>query len=208
MKTELALSEEASVLGRHIDFTSRVSTISVLMLVTEWQFDTYGLSTVNKSLVNNLRVVDPEGKKIKITCAVVEEEKNIKDDERDSAEAFKVKLRGVKQSRGVTRKPNIEWLDMNTATHYLHLVRENQYDVIIGHVPYLANGALNLRDLYPQTDHKPTVILMIHDLPRTTEGDIDEKSLLEWLSEADFVFSIGKEVEAEIFLSMASLPPN
>ena len=29
-------------------------------------------------------------------------------------------------------------------------------------------------------------------------------SLLEWLSEADFVFSVGKEVKAEIF---ASLPP-
>ena len=41
--------------------------ISILLLATKWQFDTYGLSTVNKSLVNNLRVVDPEGKKIKIT---------------------------------------------------------------------------------------------------------------------------------------------
>ena len=53
--------------------------ISILTLTTKWQFDTYGLSTVNKSLVNNLRVVDPKGKKIKITCAIVEEEKNIKD---------------------------------------------------------------------------------------------------------------------------------
>ena len=34
-------------------------TISVLLLATKWQFDTYGLSTINKSLVNNLRLVDP-----------------------------------------------------------------------------------------------------------------------------------------------------
>ena len=42
--------------------------ISILVLATKWQFDTYGLSTVNKSLVNNLRMLDPEGKKIKITA--------------------------------------------------------------------------------------------------------------------------------------------
>ena len=54
-------------------------TISVLLLATKWQFDTYGLSTINKSLINNLRLVDPEAKTIKITCAVVEEEGQIKD---------------------------------------------------------------------------------------------------------------------------------
>ena len=49
-------------------------TISVLLLATKWQFDTYGLSTINKSLVNNLRLVDPEDETIKITCAIIEEE--------------------------------------------------------------------------------------------------------------------------------------
>ena len=39
--------------------------IEILLLTTKWQFDTYGLSTINKSLVNNLRVVDPEGENIK-----------------------------------------------------------------------------------------------------------------------------------------------
>ena len=52
-------------------------TISVLLLASRWQFDRYGLSTVNKSLVNNLRLVDPERKTIKIACAVVEEEGKI-----------------------------------------------------------------------------------------------------------------------------------
>ena len=45
------------------DYSRRV--ISILLLGTRWQFDTYGLSTINKSLVNNLRLVDPEGKTIK-----------------------------------------------------------------------------------------------------------------------------------------------
>ena len=66
--------------------------IEILLLATKWQFDTYGLSTVNKSLVNNLRVVDPAGENIKITCAVVEEEGNITEYERKAAEKYKVKL--------------------------------------------------------------------------------------------------------------------
>ena len=187
--------------------TDQGKLISVLLLATKWQFDTYGLSTVNKSLVNNLRVVDPEGKKIKITCAVVEEEGKIQNDQREDAEKYKVTLQGGKQPRGPKEKPNITWLEKNTATYYLDLVRENSFDFIIGHVPYLANGTLNLRDIYAATENKPKVILMIHDLPRTTEGDIDDDVLHEWLSEADVVLSVGKEVEAEIFSSIASLPP-
>ena len=57
------------------------------------------------------------------------------------------------------------------------------------------------------TEHKPKVILMVHDLPRTTDRDIDEDSLLEWLSEADVIFSVGKAVESEIISAIASLPP-
>ena len=91
--------------------------ISILLLATKWQFDTYGLSTVNKSLINNLRVVDPEGKKIKITCAVVEEDTKIQDDQREDAAKYKVQLKGGKQPRGPKEKPNITWLDRHTATH-------------------------------------------------------------------------------------------
>ena len=190
----------------------QVKPISILLLATKWQFDTYGLSTVNKSLVNNLREVDSQGEKIKITCAVVEEDKNIKDDQREDAAKYKVKLRGGKPPRGANRKPkteqkpSIEWLDQNISTYYPDL-RKDSYDFIIGHVPYLANGPLNLRDQYPETKCKPKVILMIHDIPKTTDRDTDEETLLEWLREADIVFSVGQEVEAEIISSIASLPP-
>ena len=72
-------------------------TISVLLLASRWQFDTYGLSTVNKSLVNNLRLVDPEGKTIKITCAVVEEEGKISNVDVKDAAKCGVVLKGAKQ---------------------------------------------------------------------------------------------------------------
>ena len=202
-----AFPENVSHNPDDVEVDKREKPISILTLATKWQFDAYGLSTVNKSLVNNLRVVDPEGKKIKITCAVVEEEKNIKDDQRKDAEKYKVKLRGGKQPRGVKKKPNIKWLGRNTGAYYMDLLRKDSYDFIIGHVPYLANGCLNLRDLYPEEEPQPKVILMIHELPKTSEGDTDEDMLLEWLSEADIVFSIGKAVESEIISCISSLDP-
>ena len=181
--------------------------ISVLLLATKWQFDTYGLSTVNKSLVNNLRLLDSEAKKIKITCAVVEEEGKIESYQKKDAEKYKVQLIGGKRPRGSTKKPNIEWLDENIATYYPDLLKENSYHFIIGHAPYLANGPFNLKDRYPEGDGKPKVILMIHDLPRASDGDIDEDTLLEWLTEADVIFSVGKKVEAEINSCITSLDP-
>ena len=184
---------------------SQEKPISVLLLATKWQFDTYGLSTVNKSLVNNLRVVDPEGKKIKITCAVVEEEQNIKDDQKEDAERHKVRLKGAKQPRGQKMKPHVEWLDKYTGSYYLDLVRENSFDFIIGHVPYLGNGCLNLRDMYTARENRPKVALVIHEIPRTAVGDTDEDLLLDWLSEADVTFSVGKAVESEIFSFITAL---
>ena len=114
---------------------SQENAISILLLATKWQFDTYGLSTVNKSLVNNLRMVDQEGKKIKITCAVVDEDKNIKDDERKDAEKYKVKLKGAKQPRGPKKKANRDWLDQSTGAYFLDLFMEDIYDLSL--VTYL-----------------------------------------------------------------------
>ena len=85
-------------------------------------------------------MVDPEGKKIKITCAVVEEETKIADDQREDAAKYKVQLKGGKQPRGPKEKPNITWLDRHTATHYFELMRRDSYEFIIGHVPSLAHA--------------------------------------------------------------------
>ena len=183
------------------------SAISVLFLATKWQFDTYGLSTVNKSLVNNLRTTDSSGQKIKITCAVVEEDKNIKEDEKKDAEKYKVKLKGAKQPRGPKKKPARDWLDQSTGAYYLDLFIEDTFDFIIGHVPYLANGCFNFKDMYSHKDKKPKIVLFVHGLPKTAAGDIDDDSLLEWLGDSDVVFSLGKEMESEILSCIASLPP-
>ena len=136
---------------------------------TKWQSEIYGLSTVNKSLVNNLRVVDPEAKRIKITCAVAEEEEYIKDDQRYDAEKYKVKRRGGKQPRGLKKKPNIKWLDRNTGAYYPYLMRDTNYDFIIVHVLFLANGPLNLGDFHPEAKfkakvHSPSCILGLLEL--------------------------------------------
>ena len=100
-----AFTEESSTSELH----SIENTISVLLLASRWQFDTYGLSIVNKSLVNNLRLIDPESKSVKITCAVVEEDGKIKDVDLKDADNYGVKLRGAKKPKGKKRdgKPQL-----------------------------------------------------------------------------------------------------
>ena len=180
-------------------------SISILLLSTRWQFDTFGLSTVNKSLVNNLRVVDPEVRAVDITCTVLEEEGKVGEDELSDAEKHGVELRGTRQPRGKRRPPKRKWLDESTATYYRHVVKETDYDFIIGHIPYLANGTLNFKDLCEETGTTPKIIFMIHALPKTKEGLVDEELIFDWLKEADVVFSIGKHVESEVIPYVSGL---
>ena len=173
--------------------------ISVLLLASKWQLDTYGLSTVNKSLVNILRLVDPEDKTIKITCAVVEEEKINYVHMRDAGKCGVV-LKGAKRPMSKKRdsKPKLLWLDEQAGTYYHHL-QDQHYDFIIGHAPYLANGCFNLKDLLSKRrELAPKIILIFHGLPKRENGDIDDEMLEEWLTEADVVFSVGNSVKNEL----------
>ena len=174
--------------------------ISLLFLASKWQFDTYGLSTVNKSLVNNLRLVDPDGTSIQITCAVLEEDRKIGDDQLRDAEKHGVTLTGAKQPRGKRKKPELSWLNEQAALYYRDIVHDQRYDFIIGHIPYLADGSLNLRDLSKDfhKGHSSKVILVAHALPLTDEGDVDEECLTEWLKESDLVLSVGENVWAKL----------
>ena len=54
------------------------------------------------------------------------------------------------------------------------------FDFIVSHSPYLANGCLNFKDSYPERQ-KPRIILVVHGLPKTSQGNIDEKMLEEWM---------------------------
>ena len=184
---------------RDIPDASR-ETISLLILTTRWQFDTYGLSTVNKCLVNNLRVVDPDGKWVNVTCTVLEEDGKIPNNEQKDAAKYKVELEGAKQPRGRKGKPETSWLNEHSVAYYRHLVRENKYNFIFGHMPYLVDGCLNLRDHSEELHqgHRPKVILMAHALPLTEDRDVNEERLTEWLQEADLVFSVGDNIFMKI----------
>ena len=197
---------EGADLSQPPDDSPRV--VSILLLGTRWQFDTYGLSTINKSLINNLRAVDPEGKVIRITCALLEEDEKIKEKDLRDATTHAVELKGAKRPRGSKkgRRPKLEWLDEDAVKYYRHLL-DNSYDFIIGHAPYMANGCLDLKELYQVKNESPKVILMFHGLPKDENGDVDDDVLLDWLSEADIVFSIGKTVEDELLTYITALDP-
>ena len=192
---------EPTISGPHEEEKS----ISVLIVATKWQFDTYGLSTINKSLVNNLRLLDPEDQTIKITCAVVEVGKINYMDVSGAAKCGVV-LHGAKRPMSQKRqnKAELSWLDEYAGTYYRHL-QDHHYDFIIGHAPYLANGCFNLKDLYRGREITPKTILMFHGLPKKEHGDIDDDILEEWLAEVDIVFSVGKTVESELVPYVAGL---
>ena len=180
--------------------------ISVLLLGTKWQFDTYGLSTINKSLVNNLRLVDPETKKIKLTSVVLQDDGKINDEDLMDAKKHGVELKGAKRPRGSKRgeKPELQWLDKNTAAYYHHL-EYDIYDFIIGHAPYLANGCFNIKGIFKTRNQSQKIILMFHALPKDENGAVDEETLFDWLKEADIVFSLGKTMEDELLPYISAL---
>ena len=184
---------------RDIGDVSR-ENISILILSTRWQFDTYGLSTVNKCLVNNLRLLDPDGKWINVTCTVLQEEGKIPENEHKDAVKYKVALRGSKRPRGRIGKPETSWLNEYSVAYYRHLVREHKHDFIVGHMPYLVDGCLNLRDHSEEVHqgHSPKVILVAHALPLMEDGDVNEEVLTEWLQEADLIFSVGDNMFMKI----------
>ena len=172
--------------------------ISNLMLAIKWQVDAYGTVSVTRSLVSDLRLTDSEGQKIHITCALLEEDGGVPQADLDDAKKYNVLLKGAKIPRGSSTSPNIKWLDEDVTKYYHHLVSETPFDFITGHMPYTANGALNLQDLCHKIGQSPKEILLGHALPKASGGNLDRNSLKSWLREAQVVLSVGLGVEAEI----------
>ena len=81
--------------------------------------------------------------------------------------------------------------------YYRHLPNKN-FDFIIGHAPYLANGCFNLKDICEERGARPKIILIFHGLPKDEDGDIDRDIVERWLEAADIVFSVGKAAENEL----------
>ena len=172
--------------------------ISVLFLSPKWQYDTYGVASVVRSLVNDLWLTDPDGQKIQMTCAVLQEDGKI--NEADVADAAKhnVKLRGVKLPRGIENIPGIDEINGTASLYYKHLARTEKFHFIIGHIPYLADGALNFRDFCADFSFPSEAVLFAHTLPKTKQNDINERALQSWLKDAKIVFSIGDAVKSDI----------
>ena len=117
--------------------------ISLLFLSPKWQYDTYGVASVVRSLVNDLWLTDPDGLKIHMTCAVLQEDGKINEADVKDAAKHNVKLRGVKLPRGIENIPTVEEINSMISTYYKHLAQTEKFHFIIGHIPYLADGALN-----------------------------------------------------------------
>ena len=79
-------------------------------------------------------------------------------------------------------------------TYYQHVLADIKYDFIIGHIPYITNGCLNLRDACVERGHCPKIIFIAHDIPRHENGETNDEQLREWLREADVVFSMTKQL--------------
>ena len=139
----------------------------------------------------------------------MEEEGKIKEADLKDAKKHGVQLRGAKRPRCKKRskKSKLQWLDENATTYYLHLLQDRTYDFIIGHAPYLANGCLNIKGFYKNKNKSPKTILMFHALPKDEHGDGDDEVLLDWLNEADIVFSLGKTIENELLSQITALDP-
>ena len=72
----------------------------VLALSFSWQFDTYGISMLNRSLVKNLRAIEPKNRFIKIACAVIVEDEAIPETNLKDAKKFGVELKWILYCRG------------------------------------------------------------------------------------------------------------
>ena len=179
--------------------------ISVLMLTPSWQTDTYGMATLTRSMVNDLRLTDPEGHKIHITCAILEDRK-ISEADISDAKRQNVELKAAKPPRHNWKEANIKWLDDESIIFYRHLVSERQYDFIVGHMPHVADGTFNLQDICFERGYSPKVILVVHALPKTQRGDVDRERLISWLKDVDIVLSSGHGVEAEITPYFSDIP--
>ena len=118
-----------------------------------------------------------------------------------------LKERNGPEARKKEKKPKLQWLDESIMKYYRHVVHDRKYDFIIGHAPYLANGCLNLKDFYKEKDESAKIIIVFHGLPKIENRGIDDETLLDWLNEADIIFSVGKAVENELLPYITALDP-
>ena len=185
--------------------------VSVLILSPKWRFDSHGISTITRSLVTNLRQIDPEDEYIHITVAVLKEDGQIMEEHRLDAEKYHVQLRGAKQPKRGNRnkKPELQWMDEYSGVYFDHLTFEVDYDFIIGHVPQMPYGCLNLKEIYKKRNlwNIPKTISIVHALPENHEEENDDEQLT-WFREVDIILSVGRKAEADVARCISVLEPH
>ena len=78
------------------------------------------------------------------------------------------------------------------------------YDFIIGHVPHLTTGCLNLRDIYTRRRHNSKIVLIVHELPHNGNGEIEAEQFRA-LCEADMVLCMEKSIIQELSQRIVTL---
>ena len=147
-------------------------------------------------MVNTLRRYNPDGTKVNLTCAVLEHDGSIDKIQIHEAKKQNVRLRGATLPQGVeVTTPSIEWINQLSGSYYQHLLNENSYNFIIGHAPLLSYGATNLRG---KRQNSQKVILMVHTLPKTEQGQLDKNLLCSWMRGAYMVFSLGTTESSQL----------
>ncbi len=174
--------------------------LSILLLSPSWlEEDKHGIVDFTRSLGSGLHALDPKGENMEVTCAVVQEEGRITKEERLDAKKVNVKLAGARVLSTMRRKkvPKVSWLDTYSGAYYRHLTKAEPVDFIVGHIPYLADGAFNIKELCNEQGYSPQVVLIMHARPKTASGEVDEPLLMEWLKGADLILSIGQEIRTK-----------
>ena len=149
--------------------------------------------------MDNIRQYDPNGEKIKLTCAILERNESLQNAHVDDANAHNVTLKGAIPPKGKKlSEPEIEWLNGSSALYYHHVFDQDaSYNFIIGHAPLFVFGAENLKRVY-KGDNVPKVVLFVHTLPKTTKGDLEKATLYSWIKGTEIFFSIGENVRNEL----------
>ncbi len=170
-----------------------MSVISILFLAPSWKYDGYGIASINRSIINDLWMADQKGAKIKMTCALLQEEDDsITDEDREDARRHNVDLIGVTLPRGKEELPPLSDVDDYCSAFFSRKLQGYAPTYIVGHMPYMFNAAFSIQDMFNFAE----VVLVMHALPRKN-STVHVTSLNKALKDAYIVVSVGHPIYRE-----------
>ncbi|XP_070550745.1 uncharacterized protein [Ptychodera flava] len=159
----------------------------ILIVGSEWGTQKGGLSTVNRH-IGELAAEITE----KVYATALEATR----EDIDDANSKGITLM-LPSSKGAPGKPDMSWLEYYSTVHFPD-IKDEDIDIIIGHLPITSTAALNIRD---QLFESKKVILFNHVIPEDNEvhksswspEKVQEKenALCKEASRAFVVFSVG-----------------